>query len=92
MVDTELTVADGMKVDLDLTLRLDDEQIVATSEGQEPLVFFQGHSAPGIYARAFLEGRITERGVIAPVNPDVYNPILDELKNLGIVCVERVGE
>jgi len=24
------------------------------------LVFFQGHSAPGVYARAFLEGRITE--------------------------------
>ena len=24
------------------------------------LVYFQGHSAPGIYARAFLEGRITE--------------------------------
>ncbi len=24
------------------------------------LVFFQGHSSPGIYARAFLEGRITE--------------------------------
>jgi len=24
------------------------------------LVFFQGHSAPGIYARAFLEGRINE--------------------------------
>src|SRR5215210_1840721 len=24
------------------------------------LVFFQGHSAPGFYARAFLEGRITE--------------------------------
>ena len=25
------------------------------------LVFFQGHSAPGIYARAFLEGRVTEQ-------------------------------
>ncbi len=25
------------------------------------LVFFQGHSAPGIYARAYLEGRISER-------------------------------
>jgi pyruvate dehydrogenase E1 component len=25
------------------------------------LVFFQGHSAPGIYARAFLEGRLTEK-------------------------------
>jgi pyruvate dehydrogenase E1 component len=24
------------------------------------LVFFQGHSAPGVYARAFLEGRITD--------------------------------
>src|SRR3972149_897855 len=23
-------------------------------------VYFQGHSAPGIYARAFLEGRLTE--------------------------------
>jgi pyruvate dehydrogenase E1 component len=32
-----------------------------TNEEQEgDLVFFQGHSAPGIYARAFLEGRITE--------------------------------
>ncbi|MGI9306406.1 MAG: pyruvate dehydrogenase (acetyl-transferring), homodimeric type, partial [Gammaproteobacteria bacterium] len=25
------------------------------------LVYFQGHSSPGIYARAFLEGRITEK-------------------------------
>ena len=25
------------------------------------LVFFQGHSAPGIYARAYLEGRLTEQ-------------------------------
>jgi pyruvate dehydrogenase E1 component len=29
-------------------------------EHEGDLVFFQGHSAPGIYARAFLEGRITE--------------------------------
>ena len=28
--------------------------------GGGDLVFFQGHSAPGIYARAFLEGRIGE--------------------------------
>ena len=25
------------------------------------LVYFQGHSAPGMYARAFLEGRVTEK-------------------------------
>ena len=28
------------------------------------LVFFQGHSAPGIYARAFLEGRISEEQLL----------------------------
>jgi pyruvate dehydrogenase E1 component len=27
------------------------------------LVYFQGHSSPGIYARAFLEGRVTEEQV-----------------------------
>jgi len=33
----------------------------APSEGfGGDLVFFQGHSSPGVYARAFLEGRITE--------------------------------
>ena len=25
------------------------------------LVYFQGHSAPGMYARAFLEGRLNEK-------------------------------
>ncbi len=28
------------------------------------LVYFQGHSSPGIYARAFLEGRITEEQLV----------------------------
>ncbi|ENW4081600.1 pyruvate dehydrogenase (acetyl-transferring), homodimeric type [Neisseria gonorrhoeae] len=33
----------------------------AKGEGEEgDLVFFQGHVAPGIYARAFVEGRLTE--------------------------------
>ena len=33
----------------------------ATNDNQEgDLVFFQGHSAPGLYARAFLEGRLSE--------------------------------
>jgi pyruvate dehydrogenase E1 component len=30
------------------------------AENGGDLVYFQGHSAPGLYARAFLEGRITE--------------------------------
>ncbi|MCP4429918.1 MAG: pyruvate dehydrogenase (acetyl-transferring), homodimeric type [Gammaproteobacteria bacterium] len=31
-----------------------------TEENKGDLVFFQGHSAPGVYARAFLEGRLSE--------------------------------
>ena len=32
------------------------------SDGDKPgdLVYFQGHSSPGMYARSFLEGRLTE--------------------------------
>ena len=32
-----------------------------TSEHNGDLVFFQPHSAPGVYARAYLEGRLTEQ-------------------------------
>ena len=32
----------------------------ATGDHGGDLVYFQGHSSPGIYARAFLEGRLTE--------------------------------
>jgi pyruvate dehydrogenase E1 component len=31
-----------------------------TEDHLEDLIFIQGHSSPGIYARAFLEGRLTE--------------------------------
>ena len=31
-----------------------------TEEHGGDLIYFQGHAAPGVYARAFLEGRITE--------------------------------
>jgi pyruvate dehydrogenase E1 component len=32
-----------------------------TPDGDRDLVYFQGHAAPGIYARAFIEGRISEQ-------------------------------
>ncbi len=32
----------------------------STEDKPGDLIFFQGHSAPGMYARAFLEGRLTE--------------------------------
>jgi pyruvate dehydrogenase E1 component len=37
----------------------------APSEGHGgDLIYFQGHSAPGVYARAFLEGRLTEEQLL----------------------------
>ena len=44
MANTDLRVADGVVVDLDFSLRLDDGQLIATSEGQEPLVVLKGYS------------------------------------------------
>jgi saccharopine dehydrogenase-like NADP-dependent oxidoreductase len=44
-----------------------------------------------IATRLVLEGRVAERGVIAPITPNVYNPILDELEQLGIRCEERTA-
>jgi saccharopine dehydrogenase-like NADP-dependent oxidoreductase len=44
-----------------------------------------------IATRMILEEKITERGVIAPVKPGVYNPILNELEALGIKCEERIA-
>src|SRR5215475_2406567 len=31
----------------------------ATESGDRDIVYFQGHAAPGVYARAFLEGRLS---------------------------------
>ncbi|WP_159714701.1 pyruvate dehydrogenase (acetyl-transferring), homodimeric type [Blochmannia endosymbiont of Camponotus nipponensis] len=39
------------------------------------LVYFQGHIAPGIYSRAFLEGRLNEKQI---------NNFRQEVKNLGL--------
>ena len=44
-----------------------------------------------IATRLILQGEVTERGVIAPIKPAVYNPILDELDRLGIRCEETTA-
>ena len=40
--------------------RADDGSVDSVGATGGDLVFFQPHSAPGVYARAFLEGRLTE--------------------------------
>lgn len=41
-----------------------------------------------IATRLIAEEKIESRGVLIPVTPEIYNPILDELETLGISCVE----
>jgi len=69
-----MMVLRGQKKDLDLGGHLSTYQAAATmyevgfnhffkaatEKNGGDLVFFQGHAAPGMYARAFLEGRLTE--------------------------------
>ena len=43
-----------------------------------------------IATRMVLNGTIDERGVVTPVKPEIYNPILDELEGLGISFDDRV--
>jgi saccharopine dehydrogenase-like NADP-dependent oxidoreductase len=42
-----------------------------------------------IAARMILEGKISGKGVMIPVQPSIYNPVLDELEQLNIKCVEN---
>jgi saccharopine dehydrogenase-like NADP-dependent oxidoreductase len=43
-----------------------------------------------IATRMTMEGAIETRGVVTPVVPEIYNPILDELEGIGISFDERV--
>ena len=44
-----------------------------------------------IAVRMILENKISATGVIRPVIPQIYNPVLDELKTLGIEMKEEYG-
>ncbi len=42
-----------------------------------------------IAVRLILDGRIPQRGVVRPVHPEIYNPVLAELAGMGIECREE---
>ena len=48
-------------------------------------------SLPAAIATALiLEDKIDMTGVHIPIQPEIYNPVLDELSRLNIECVEKV--
>ncbi len=42
-----------------------------------------------IATRLILDGKIPQRGVLRPVHSEIYNPVLDELADLNIVCKDE---
>ncbi len=44
-----------------------------------------------ILAKLLLQGKITQRGVVIPIYPALYEPVLEELKQYGIDFVEKEG-
>ncbi|MBP8823409.1 MAG: saccharopine dehydrogenase NADP-binding domain-containing protein [Flavobacteriales bacterium] len=46
----------------------------------------------GIGAKLLLNGQVRQHGVLLPLAPELYNPILDELATLGIAFQERAVE
>ena len=43
----------------------------------------------GIAARLLMQNKIQQRGVVIPISKEVYEPVLKELKELGIELVEQ---
>jgi len=45
-----------------------------------------------IATRMILQGKINLTGVHIPIQPEVYTPVLNELENMNICCIEKVVE
>ncbi|GAB3535369.1 saccharopine dehydrogenase C-terminal domain-containing protein [Pontibacter brevis] len=43
----------------------------------------------GILAKMMLQGKITRKGVIIPIHPELYEPVLEELKQYGVDFIEK---
>ena len=45
-----------------------------------------------ISVELFLKNKISGKGVIVPIKPDIYNPILDTMEPLGVKFTEEEEE
>jgi saccharopine dehydrogenase (NADP+, L-glutamate forming) len=46
----------------------------------------------GIFVKLVMEGRIESKGVNIPVIPEIYEPVLDELEQFGVVFKDEVRD
>ncbi len=67
--------------------------MVVTGEDTEQTAMARTVGLPiAIGAKLLLNGQISERGVLLPLKPELYNPILDELATMGISFTEKEME
>lgn len=100
MTDTKLTVADGMVVSLDYTLRLDDGEVIDSSDGHETLQFLQGQGQiiPGLEQALYGMTVGEEKDVeVAPADaygetdPDAYQMVPNDTFPADIELSEGMG-
>lgn len=44
----------------------------------------------GVATKLVLDGTISDKGVLAPINKKINTPLIEELKKLGIECKEEL--
>lgn len=100
MTDTMLKVADGMVVSLDYTLRLDDGQVIDSSNGREALQFLQGQGQiiPGLEQALYgMEVGEEKEVEVAPgdgygeTDPDAYQMVPHDLFPADMELSEGMG-
>ncbi|WP_127846711.1 saccharopine dehydrogenase family protein [Psychroflexus aestuariivivens] len=70
-----------------------DSTMVSIGEDQTYTAMAKTVGLPvGIATLKILNGEITKKGVLRPIHPEVYNPILKELENFNIKFEERERE
>lgn len=100
MTNTNLTVADGLVVSLDYTLRLDDGQVIDTTTEGDPLQFLQGGQQiiPGLEQALYGMGVGDEKDVeLAPTegygqrNPDAVELVPPDAFPADLELTEGMG-
>ena len=61
----------------------------AGTDGNSDVIYYQGHAAPGIYSRAFLEGRLTEN--ISTISGASWRRAVDCLRTSPVVDARLLG-
>lgn len=67
--------------------------LVCIGENQERTAMAKTVGLPlALAVDLFLEGKIKQRGLVLPISPEIYNPLLSELENQGIIFKEKEVE